>query len=152
MSKHCPRDSGRQTKRNRDLSSVAILKSAREKLTDPRNKSVTNRFALVELLVYPNLGEPISESATQTTGLSLTAWPAKGSTGTLAADSWRFRQNNRSVGKTSGQLPAADEQGQIKRAQCLSADKFQPGIYELKMTVGDDKNSVSRSTRFTVAP
>ena len=61
-------------------------------------------------------------------------------------------QNNRSVGKTSGQLPAADEQGQIKYASAFPLDKFQPGIYELKMTVGDDKNSVSRSTHFTVAP
>jgi hypothetical protein len=61
-------------------------------------------------------------------------------------------QNNHSLGKTSGQLPAADEFGQIKYASSFPLDKFQPGAYELKVTIADDKNSVSRSTNFTVGP
>ena len=131
------------------LSSVAVLRRA-EKLT-PEEQKRDQPFRFGELLVYPNLGEAISKSATKQLAFFLTAWPAKGSTNPLQL-TMEILQNNRSVGKTSGQLPAADEQGQIKYASAFPLDKFQPGIYELKMTVGDDKNSVSRSTHFTVAP
>ena len=131
------------------LSSVAILRRA-ERLT-PEEQKRDQPFRFGELLVYPNLGEAISKSATKQLAFFLTAWPAKGSTGTLQL-TMEIWQNNRSVGKTSGQLPAADEQGQIKYASAFPLDKFQPGVYELKMTVGDEKNSVSRSTHFTVAP
>jgi len=131
------------------LSSVAVLRRA-EKLT-PEEQKRDQPFRFGELLVYPNLGEAISKSASKQLAFFLTAWPAKGSTNHLQL-TMEILQNNRSVGKTSGQLPAADEQGQIKYASAFPLDKFQPGKYELKMTVGDEKNSVSRSTQFTVAP
>jgi len=131
------------------LSSVAILRRA-EKLT-PEEQKRDQPFRFGELLVYPNLGEAISKSATKQLAFFLTAWPAKGSTNPLKL-TMEILQNNRSVGKTSGQLPAADELGQIKYASAFPLDKFQPGVYELKMTVGDDKNSVIRSTHFTVTP
>jgi VWFA-related protein len=131
------------------LSSVAVLRRA-ERLT-PEEQKRDQPFRFGELLVYPNLGEAIPKSATKQLAFFFTAWPAKGSTSPLQL-TMEILQNNRSVGKTSGQLPAADEQGQIKYASSFPLDKFQPGVYELKMTVGDDKNSVSRSTHFTVAP
>jgi hypothetical protein len=60
-------------------------------------------------------------------------------------------QNQRSLAKTPGQLPAPNEQGQIKYASSFPLDKFPPGAYELKVTVGDGKSSVTRSTNFIVA-
>jgi VWFA-related protein len=131
------------------LSSVAVLRRA-ERLT-PEEQKRDQPFRLGELLVYPNLGEPILKSATKELAFFITAWPAKGSTATLTL-TMEILQDNRSLGKTSGQLPAADEQGRIKYASSFPLDKFQPGAYELKLTVGDDKNKVSRSTNFTVAP
>jgi hypothetical protein len=57
-------------------------------------------------------------------------------------------QNNKSLGTTSGELPAADERGQIKYAGSLAIDKFQPGKYELRITVN---NEISRSTSFVIS-
>ncbi|HEV8429758.1 MAG TPA: VWA domain-containing protein [Pyrinomonadaceae bacterium] len=131
------------------LSSVAVLRRA-ERLT-PEEQKRNQPFHFGELLVYPNLGEPILKSVTQQLAFFFTAWPAKGSTTTLQL-SLEILQNNRSLAQTSGQLPNADELGQIKYASSFPLDKFQPGSYELKVTVGDGKNSVNRSTNFTIAP
>jgi hypothetical protein len=57
-------------------------------------------------------------------------------------------QNKRQVGQTSAELPLADAQGQIKYASSFPLDKFQPGVFELKVTISDGRNSVSRSTHF----
>ena len=131
------------------LSTLAILRRA-ERLT-PEEQKRDQPFRFGELLVYPNLGEPILKSVAKQLAFFLTAWPAKGSTTALQL-TVEILQNNRSLGKTAGQLPAADELGQIKYASSFPLDKFQPGAYELKVTIADDKNSVSRSTNFKVAP
>src|SRR5205085_4605200 len=131
------------------LSSVAVLKRA-ERLTAGEQKQ-DQPLHFGELIVYPNLGEPLSKAAAKQLAFFFTAWPAKGSTAPLQL-TLEILQNSRSMGKSSAPLPAADEQGQIKYASSFPLDKFQPGAYELRVTVGDGKNTASRSTPFTVAP
>ncbi len=130
------------------LSSVAVLRRA-ERLT-PEEQKRDQPFRFGELLVYPNLGEPILKSSAQQLAFFFTAWPAKASTEPLQLDV-EILQNHRSLVKTPGQLPAPDELGQIKYASSFSLEKFQPGAYELKVTVLDGKNTVSRTTSFTIA-
>jgi len=131
------------------LSTVTIIRRA-ERLS-PEEQKRDQPFRFGELLIYPNLGEPIRKSAAKELAFFITAWPAKGSTSPLQVG-MEILQNHRSLGKTSGQLPAIDEQGRIKYASSFPLDKFQPGSYELKITVSDGQNSTSRSTNFTVAP
>jgi VWFA-related protein len=131
------------------LSSVTVLKRA-ERITAEEQKK-DQPFHFGELLVYPNLGEPILKSQAKQLTFFLTAWPAKGSGDTLKV-AVEILQNNRKVGQTAAQLPEADQQGRIKYASALPLDSFQPGAYELKITVSDSKTSVSRSTRFAIAP
>lgn len=130
------------------LSSVAVLRRA-ERLT-PEEQKRDQPFRFGELLVYPNLGEPVVKSVAQQLAFFFTAWPAKASTEPLQMNV-EILQNNRSLVKTPGQLPAPDQLGQIKYASSFPLEKFQPGTYELKVTVGDGKNTVSRSTSFTVS-
>jgi hypothetical protein len=61
-------------------------------------------------------------------------------------------QNGRSIGKSSAQLPPPDAEGRIKYASSFALTDFQPGAYDLQVTVSDGKNSASRTTSFTVAP
>jgi VWFA-related protein len=129
------------------LSSLAVLKRA-EKLSAEEQKR-DQPFHFGELLVYPNLGEPIEKSATKQLAFFFTAWPPKGSSSPLKL-TLQILQNQKSLGQTSGDLPAPDAQGQIKYASAIPLDKFQPGVFELKITVSDGKNAVSRSTKFTV--
>jgi len=131
------------------LSSVAVLRRAEQLTAEEQKRDQPFRFG--ELLVYPNLGEAVSKSQAKQLAFFFTAWPPKGFTGTLKV-STEIVQKNRSLAKSSGQLPAADASGQIKYASSFPLDKFQPGAYELKVTIGDDSNSVSRSTSFMVAP
>ena len=129
------------------LSSVAILKRA-ERLTEAEQK-LDQPLYFGELLVYPNLGERINRSSAKQLAFFFTAWAAKGVTKPMQV-TLEILQNQRPVGKTSAELPAADSQGRIKYASAFPLDKFQPGVFELKVTVSDGTNTVSRSTEFTV--
>ena len=129
------------------LSSVAVLKTA-ERLT-PEEQKRNQPFQFGELLLYPNLGEKIDRQQTKKLAYFFTAWPAKGSTKPMQV-TLEILQNNRALGKTSGQLPAADANGQIKYTSYFSLDKFPAGVFELRVTVSDGQNSVSRSTTFNV--
>lgn len=131
------------------LSSVAVLKRGERLSAEELLRNQPLHFG--DLLVYPNMGEPIQRSATQQLAFFFTAWPVQGSPDALQL-TLEILQNNRSLARTSGQLPAADQQGQIKYASSFPLEKFKPGAYELKVTVSDGRSSVSRSTGFTVAP
>jgi VWFA-related protein len=131
------------------LSSVSVLKRG-ERLTAEEMKQ-DRPFQFGELLVYPNLGEPVTKSAGGQLAFFFTAWPAKDSAAPLRL-TVEILRNGRSLGQTAGALPAADARGQIKYASSFPLDKFQPGVYGLKVTIGDGRESVSRSTEFTVAP
>ena len=131
------------------LSSVAVIRRA-DRLT-PEEQKRDQPFRFGELLVYPNLGEPILKSQNKQLAYFFTAWPPKGETSHLQL-TLEILQNNRSLAKTSGQLPAADELGQVKYVSSFPLDKFQAGGYELRITVSDGTNNVSRSTKFIVAP
>ena len=129
------------------LSSVAILKRA-EKLT-PDEQKRNHPFHFGEVIVYPNLGEPIPKSKTNQLTFFVTAWPGKGSTGALQL-TFEIIQNGHTLARSSSELPAPDDQGQIKYASSFSLKDFQPGVYQLQVTVADHTNRVSRSTSFTI--
>jgi VWFA-related protein len=129
------------------LSSVAVLKRAERLTPEEQKRDQPLRFG--ELLVYPNLGERIDPATTKQLAYFFTAWPAKGATKPLQMK-LEVLQNNRSLGATSGELPAADQSGQIKYAGAFGIDKFPAGVFELKITVGDGQNSVTRSTSFVI--
>lgn len=129
------------------LSSVAVLKRA-ERLT-PEEQKRDQPLQFGELLVYPNLGERIDRDTAKQLAYFFTAWPAKGATKPMQV-TLEILQNNRQIGKTSGDLPPADERGQIKYASSFALDKFPPGTFELKVTVSDGVNSVSRLVSFVL--
>ena len=134
---------------NLRLSGVVVLSRA-ERITANEQKK-DHPFYFGELLVYPNLGEPILKSATKQLAYFLTAWPAKGDMEPLKLVA-EIVQNKRSIAQTSAQLPAPDDQGRIKYAGALPLDAFQAGTYELKVTVTDNRTSLTRSTQFRVQP
>ena len=131
------------------LSSVAVLKRA-ERLT-PEEQKQDRPLQFGELLVYPNLGERIDRNTAKQLAYFFTAWVPRGATKPMEVK-LEILQNGREVGKTSGQLPPADERGQIKYASSFAIDKFPAGVFELKITVSDGQNSVSSSTSFVVGP
>ncbi len=126
------------------LSSVAVLKRAERLSPEEMRRDQPLRFG--ELLVYPNLGERIDPNTTEQLAYFFTAWPGKGTTKPLQM-TLEILQNKRSIGTTSGELPPADERGQIKYAGSFAIDKFPAGTYELKITVNKE---ISRTTSFVI--
>src|SRR5688572_1834239 len=131
------------------LSSVAVLKRA-EKVT-PGELQQDRPLRFGELLVYPNLGEKIDRKAVKQLAYFFTAWPAKGASKPLQV-TLEILQNKRTIGKTTGELPPADDRGQIKYASSFPLEKFSPGVFELRVTVSDGANNATRSTTFSVGP
>ena len=127
------------------LSSVAVLKRAERLTPEEQKRDQPLRFG--ELLVYPNLGEQLDRNTAKQLAYFFTAWPPKGATKPMQV-TLEILQNNRPIGKTSGELPPADERGQIKYASSFALDKFPAGEFELRVTVSDGQNSVTRSTNF----
>lgn len=131
------------------LSSVVLLDRV-ERLPAGEQKSA-NPLHFGEVLLYPNLGEPVRKSANWPLAFFVTAYTAKGTTEkpSLTIEILKERE---AVGRTTGELPNPDAEGRIQYASTLSLDSFQPGVYELRVTVKDSRSSVSRSTPFTIEP
>jgi VWFA-related protein len=131
------------------MSSVAVLKRA-EPISETERKH-DRPFHFGELVVYPNLGEPLQKSTTKQVTFFFTAWPPKGSSEPLSL-TVEILQDNRSLGQISAQLSGPDDQGRIKHASSLPLDGFPPGTFELKVSVRNSKTNISRSTFFSVKP
>ncbi|MBO0857712.1 MAG: VWA domain-containing protein [Chloracidobacterium sp.] len=131
------------------LSSLTLLKRA-DRLTAEEQKN-DHPLHFGEVVVYPNLGEPLRKSVTKQLAFFFTAWPAQGSTEKLKL-TIEVVQNGRSLGRIPAELPAADEHGRVKYASALPLDNFQPGSYELRVTVKDGQGGVSRAAQFNIEP
>jgi hypothetical protein len=131
------------------LSSLTLLKRADRLTAEEQKKDHPLHFG--EVVVYPNLGEPLRKSVTKQLAFFFTVWPAQGSTEKLklAVD---VIQNGRSLGQIPAEIPSPDEKGRVKYASALPLDNFQPGSYELRVTVNDRQSSVSRTAQFKLEP
>jgi len=129
------------------LSSLAILKRA-EKLSE-QDKNTNNPFRYGEVLVYPNLGEPLRKSTDKQLAFFLTAYLAQNSNAKPKLTLELFQQS-RSLGTVALDLPAPDMTGRIQYASALPIEKLQQGDYELKITVSDGSNSATRSEHFSI--
>ena len=114
------------------------------------NNQASRLFRFNELLLYPNLGEPLSKSDDKELTLFLTAYaPGDDSATKLSLE---IALDGRTVGQLSYDLLPADQTGRIQYAGAIPLNKFQPGNYELKVTVQNAKTSAVNSTRFTITP
>jgi VWFA-related protein len=130
------------------LSSIVIVKSA-ERLAADQNTA--NPFHFGEVIIYPNMEEPLSKAVSKNITFFVTVYPAAG---TAAVPKLRLEilKGGRAVAQLPVELPAPDPAGRIQYASAIPVDKFQPGEYELKLTAEDGKSTATRSTRFTVVP
>jgi len=103
------------------------------------------------MLVYPNLGEPVSKADGNQLTLFVTVYTAKGDT-TAPKLSLEIARAGRSVGHLSYDLHAPDQTGRIQYASVISLDKLQPGDYELKLAVRAGVQMAARSERVRLAP
>jgi len=135
-------------KNSLQLSSIVLVKSG-EHLSSA-NQQASRLFRFNEVLLYPNLGEPLSKSEDKELTLFLTAY-APGDTSATKL-TLEIAQNFRTMGQLSYDLPAADQNGRIQYASAIPLDKFQPGDYDLRVSVQNAKSRATNSTLFTINP
>lgn len=126
------------------LSDVVLLKRA-EQVSGDENK--TNPFRVGNMLVSPNLGEPISRSLKQVPFFFTVYAPSSAAKPTLTIE---LSQGGRALAQMPGQLPDSDSSGRSQFVAGLPIEKLPAGAYELKITVAGDGSTLSRSRSFTL--
>jgi VWFA-related protein len=129
------------------LSSLAILKRA-EKLS-PEEQGRKNPFHYGEVLVYPNLGEPLHKATDKQLAFFLTAYTAPGTTAQPML-TIEIKRQGVMLSRALVELPSPDSTGRIQYASALPLDKLSPGDYELTASVADGTSSATRSKRFSL--
>lgn len=113
--------------------------------------SPASPFRVGELMLFPNLGEPLHKANSKGLNMFLTIYPPKGSN-VAPKMTVELAQGSQSLGQLPIQLPAPDQSGRIQYTGIVPLDAFPPGEYELKATVSDGVTKATRSQRFTVQP
>ncbi|HUK90563.1 MAG TPA: hypothetical protein VLZ81_09210, partial [Blastocatellia bacterium] len=131
------------------LSSVVLLQRA-ERLSEA-DKKIDNPFHFGDALLYPNLNQPVSKSASKQVAYFFDVYPAKGGS-TSPRLTVRVLKNGKQLATGSPTLGPVDSSGRIQFAGALPLDALTPGVYDLEITATDEHGSASRSARFTVQP
>jgi VWFA-related protein len=131
------------------MSSLMILKRA-DPLSPEEQKQV-NPFHWGDALIYPNLGEPLSKAGTKKLPLFFNVYLPAGSK-VVPRLTVEVLKSGQHFANIPAQLSAPDAKGLIQFASVLPLDSFQPGNYELKVSVSDGATTATRSTAFTVTP
>jgi VWFA-related protein len=129
------------------LSSVIIVASASQA---PANRQADNLFVANDLLLIPNLGDPIRKTVSKQLPFFFTVRPAKGIA--VPTAELEIVQSGRSLAKLPLPLPPSDASGRIQFVSALPLDSLSAGSYELKISVSDAKSAVSRSVAFIIEP
>ena len=126
------------------VSSLMIVR--RTERVPAAERDAINPLYYLDLLLYPNLGEPISKR--QTPALSFAFNVVPGSAPVLA--SLRLSQGDRTLGETTLPLATPDSEGRIWQVSQLPIGNLEPGQYALTLTVTAGNTSETRPTRFQI--
>jgi hypothetical protein len=130
------------------LASVVIIDRA-ERLSAADKENSPFRFG--EMIVYPNLGQPLHKGATKEMALMLTAYASRGEK-TAPKLTLEIAQGDHALAKGALDLPAPDADGRIQYASTIPTDKLAPGDYQLVVTASDSHGTATRVEHFTIQP
>jgi hypothetical protein len=128
------------------LSSVHIIRTAEKA---PANAQAGNPFQVGDLLLYPNLGEAVHKEASKQLPFFFTVYLPSGSQ-TAPKLMIELRQQGKSLAQIPVELSAPDAAGRIQYVAGLPLENIPAGEYELKVTVADGTNTLTRSGFFSV--
>lgn len=111
------------------LSDVIILKRAEPATAGDEKQS--NPFHVGQVIVTPNLGEPLRRSLKEAPFFFVVYTSASGTRPKLTIE---LRQDNRTLARLPADLPKSDESGRIEYLAGLPLEKIPAGSYELRIT------------------
>lgn len=129
------------------LSDVMILKRA--EAAPAAAETLINPFRVGNVIVTPNLGEPISRTIKEVP-FFFTVYTAPGN---IAGPKLtvELRQKDQTLARMPGDLMKPDLSGRIQYLAGLPLEKLPAGSYELRITVSDGTTTASRSAFFRIA-
>ncbi len=128
------------------VSSLVIVQRAER--VPPSERGEGNPLYYGDLLLYPNLGEPVSKSAAKTVSFYFTVVSATG--GPSATAMLELVQGGNVIGKVPLQLAAPAADGRIQHVSQLPLASLQPGDYQLRITVTQATAVETRTAGFHV--
>lgn len=128
------------------LSSLVVIDHVEQVPAAERDPK--NPLYFGEMLVYPNLGDPLRKSVAKALGFYFTArGHANARKGQL-----EVVRNGQVISSVPLDLPAPDASGLMQHAGTLSLQSFAAGVYEIRLTLlADNERLASRAASFTVA-
>jgi VWFA-related protein len=110
-------------------------------------RGADNPLYFGDLLLYPNLGEPLKKSADKTLAFFMTIDPAPGSAPTATLE---ILQKGQALAQLPMQLSTPDTTGRISHAGQLPLASFPAGQYVMRVTVSQGAQKEVRDAAFTV--
>ena len=108
----------------------------------------SNPLFFGDVLLYPNLGQPLSKATDKELAFGFTAYD--GHDGPLTA-TLQLLKSGQPVATVPLALGVADQQGRINQISKLPLEPFEPGNYELRVTVTAGAQQVMRAIPFAIA-
>lgn len=111
-------------------------------------RDATNPLYFGDVLLYPNLGQPLSKAIDKELAFGFAAYDGK--SGPLEA-TLQLLRSGQPVATVPLTLGAADASGRINQIGKLPLDPLEPGNYELRVTVSGGTQRVTRGVPFAIA-
>jgi hypothetical protein len=102
-----------------------------------------------EVLLYPNLGEPVRKALQKEMTFYVAVYSARGGASRPKARITLLRKGT-PLAEAPTELPEPDSKGRVQHVLGLPLAQLPAGEYELRLTVQDDRGQDARSARFTV--
>ena len=126
------------------MSSLLLVKRGEKVAANDRRAA--NPLIVKDLLLSPNLGDPISK-ATKQLGFYFTVYPSKGP---APEATLQLLLNGAPIAQVPVPLEAVDASGRIQQLGRLPLDQIAPGLYELRVVVKQGAAVMSRSTMASI--
>jgi hypothetical protein len=127
------------------MSSLVLVK--RSEKVAPNERRDDNPLLVKDVVLYPNLGEPISKAAREV-GFYFAIYPAADQAAPESAI--QLLQNGRLLANLPMPLDAREPAGRIPQVGRLPLDQLAPGTYELRAVVKQGGDQVARFTLLRV--
>ena len=127
------------------MSSLVLVKRG-EKVPE-KDRRAENPLLVKDVVLYPNLGEPVSKSSKEV-AFYFAAYPVK--SGPAPECAIELLQDGKPVAQFPMPLPAADPLGRVQQTGRLPLDQIAVGTYDLRAVVKQGSEQVFRSTMLRI--
>jgi hypothetical protein len=125
----------------------SLVLTARAEKVPEKDRRKDNPLQVGDVVVYPNLGEPVSKKQKEV-GFFFTVYPARGGAAPEAV--LDLLQNGKALGQIPLPFAAADANGRIQQTGRLPIDQLAPGTYELRVAVKQGSTQLARTATLRI--